>query len=51
MRSQKLIRNSSNLYQFSTTKGIQDELLWCMLFADVIVLVDETREGVNEKLE
>jgi len=33
------------------TKGIQDELPWHMLFADNIVLIDETREGVNDKLE
>ena len=33
------------------TRAIQDEISWCMLFADDIVLVDETRAGVNVKLE
>ena len=33
------------------TKHIQDEVPWCMLFADDIVLVDETRAGINHKLE
>ena len=33
------------------TRHIQDDVPWCMLFADDIVLVDETREGVNAKLE
>ena len=33
------------------TRGIQDELPWSMLFANDIVLIDETRQGVNDKLE
>ena len=33
------------------TRAIKDEIPWCMLFADDIVLVDETRAGVNAKLE
>jgi len=33
------------------TRAIQDEIPWCMLFADDIILVDEMRAGVNVKLE
>ena len=33
------------------TRAIQDEIPWYMIFADDIVLVDETRVGVNAKLE
>ena len=33
------------------TKGILDEIPWCMLFAYNIVLIDKTRGGVNVKLE
>ncbi|KAM3238309.1 hypothetical protein P3L10_013340 [Capsicum annuum] len=33
------------------TRSIQGEVPWCMLFADDVVLIDETRAGVNEKLE
>ena len=33
------------------TRGIQDELPCCILFACYIVLIDETRQGVNDKLE
>ena len=28
-------------------KGIQDEILWCTLFADDIVLTDETKEDLS----
>ena len=31
--------------------NIQDDISWCMLFADDMVLVDESRAGVNRKLE
>ncbi|XP_070002725.1 uncharacterized protein [Nicotiana sylvestris] len=33
------------------TQHIQGEVPWCMLFADDIVLIDETRSGVNARLE
>ena len=33
------------------TKGIQNEVPWCMLFADDSILIDETRDGLNDKLE
>ena len=33
------------------TPAIQDGIPWCILFTDNIVLVDETRAGVNAKLE
>ena len=33
------------------TRYIQDDISWCMLFADEIVLVDETAIGINTKLE
>ena len=33
------------------TREIQGEVPWCMLFADDVVLIEETRSGVNAKLE
>jgi len=33
------------------SKGIQDEILWYMLFVDDIILIIETRDGVNNKLQ
>ena len=33
------------------TREIQDEVPWCMLFANDIILIDESKEGVNTKLE
>ncbi|XP_070011359.1 uncharacterized protein [Nicotiana sylvestris] len=35
----------------SLTYHIQGKMSWCMLFADDIVLTNETRGGVNERLE
>ena len=32
------------------TRDIQGDIPWCMLFADDVVLVDESRTGVNSKL-
>jgi Reverse transcriptase (RNA-dependent DNA polymerase) len=29
------------------TKDIQEDILWCMLFVDDVVLIDENRIGVN----
>uniref|UniRef100_K3XU02 Reverse transcriptase domain-containing protein n=1 Tax=Setaria italica TaxID=4555 RepID=K3XU02_SETIT len=33
------------------TRDIQGDISWCMLFTDDVVLVDESRAGVNRKLE
>ena len=33
------------------TEGIHYEVPWCIVFADNIVLIDETRDGLNNKLE
>ena len=48
--------SASSLFLFAIVmdelaRAIQDEILWCMLFAYDIVLIDETRAGVNTKLE
>jgi hypothetical protein len=33
------------------TRDIQSDILWCMLFTDDVVLVDESRTRVDQKLE
>jgi hypothetical protein len=33
------------------TRDIQGGIPWCMLFADDVILVDESRTGVDQKLE
>jgi hypothetical protein len=33
------------------TRDIQGDFPWCMLFADDVVLVNDSRTGVNRKLE
>jgi hypothetical protein len=33
------------------TKDIQDDIPWCMLFADDMILMDESTTGVDQKLE
>ncbi|KAL6575841.1 hypothetical protein OROHE_000312 [Orobanche hederae] len=33
------------------TRGIQNDVPWCMMFADDIVLIVETKVGVQQKLE
>ena len=33
------------------TKNIQGDIPWCILFANDVVLVDESQAGVNKKLE
>ena len=32
------------------TKNIYEDIPWCLLFIDDIVLIDETKEGVNKKI-
>ncbi|GJW90769.1 retrovirus-related pol polyprotein LINE-1 [Tanacetum coccineum] len=33
------------------SRGIQEDIPWCMIFADDIVLVSESAEGLNDRLE
>ncbi|XP_070045208.1 secreted RxLR effector protein 78-like [Nicotiana tomentosiformis] len=40
-----------SLVMDALTHHIQGETPWCILFADDIVMIDETRGGVNERLK
>jgi hypothetical protein len=40
-----------DLVMGEVTRDIQGDVPWCMLFADDVVLVDDSRTGVNRKLE
>jgi hypothetical protein len=33
------------------TRDIQGGIPWCMLFTDDVILVDESRTGIDQKLE
>ncbi|GJV69188.1 retrovirus-related pol polyprotein LINE-1 [Tanacetum coccineum] len=33
------------------SRGIQEDIPWCMIFADDIMLVSESAEGLNDRLE
>jgi hypothetical protein len=33
------------------TRDIQGDIPWCILFTDDVILVDESRAGVDQKLE
>ena len=39
------------IVMYELTKGSQDEISWCMVFANDIVLIDENRDGLNSRLE
>jgi hypothetical protein len=39
------------LVRDEVTRDIQGSIRWCMLFIDDVVLVDESRTGVDQKLE
>uniref|UniRef100_A0A8I6Y6K2 Reverse transcriptase domain-containing protein n=1 Tax=Hordeum vulgare subsp. vulgare TaxID=112509 RepID=A0A8I6Y6K2_HORVV len=40
-----------DLVMDEVTRDIQGDIPWCILFADDVVLVDDSRTGVNRKLE
>ncbi|KAL6536568.1 hypothetical protein OROGR_013140 [Orobanche gracilis] len=42
---------STSVLMDELTRGIQNDVPWCMMFADDIVLIDETKVGVQQKLE
>ncbi|KAH0462579.1 hypothetical protein IEQ34_010154 [Dendrobium chrysotoxum] len=47
----KLVMLDEDGNNVETIRHLQEDVSWCMLFADDILLVDKTREGVEGKLE
>jgi hypothetical protein len=40
-----------DLVMDEVTRDIQGDIPWCMLFADDVILMDESMMGVDQKLE
>ncbi|XP_016576523.1 uncharacterized protein LOC107874184 [Capsicum annuum] len=45
------IRVIKDMYEGAKTQNIQGEVPWCILFANDIVFIDESQQGVNDKQE
>ncbi|GJU25141.1 retrovirus-related pol polyprotein LINE-1 [Tanacetum coccineum] len=47
----KVIRDMYSGAKTRLSRGIQEDIPWCMIFADDIMLVSESVEGLNDRLE
>jgi hypothetical protein len=39
------------LVMYEVTRDIQGDIYWCMLFIDDVILVNESKTGVDQKIE